>query len=385
MRVPSVRHHQALRRANALARLTGLALSLAAQAANAQTQAPPPQTSALEQCAAIGSPADRLVCYDKAMGRAAGPVTPPAYAENPAGGAPAPASSSLLAPKGAVTTVAAERDETPSLMSKFWELDADDKRGVFNFVGYKANYVLPLHVTSRINRSPQSPSQDAVELPNYKREEAKFQLSLRTKLVQDLLLPGADLWGAYTQQAFWQIWNGKDSKPFRNSDYEPELIYIVPTPASVGKLPFDWKWRYTQLGLAHQSNGQSDPLSRSWNRINLAAGFERGDWSLIARFMRRLKEDAANDNNPDLVTYRGRAEFQLNWAHGKQTAQLLYRSTLKDAKYGAVQFEWTYPVFSQQPNGLRWYLQIFRGYGETLTDYNFRQTSVGAGFSFMQF
>ncbi len=385
MRVPSVRHHQALRRANALARLTGLALSLAAQAANAQTQAPPPQTSALEQCAAIGSPADRLVCYDKAMGRAAEPVTPPAYAENPAGGAPAPASSSLLAPKGAVTTVAAERDETPSLMSKFWELDADDKRGVFNFVGYKANYVLPLHVTSRINRSPQSPSQDAVELPNYKREEAKFQLSLRTKLVQDLLLPGADLWGAYTQQAFWQIWNGKDSKPFRNSDYEPELIYIVPTPASVGKLPFDWKWRYTQLGLAHQSNGQSDPLSRSWNRINLAAGFERGDWSLIARFMRRLKEDAANDNNPDLVTYRGRAEFQLNWAHGKQTAQLLYRSTLKDAKYGAVQFEWTYPVFSQQPNGLRWYLQIFRGYGETLTDYNFRQTSVGAGFSFMQF
>jgi phospholipase A1 len=381
MRVPPVRHPQ--RRANALALLTGLALPLGALA---QTQAaPPPQTPALEQCAAIGSPADRLACYDKAMGRASAPTVPPAYAENPNGGAPAPASSSLLAPKGAATTVAAERDETPSLMSKFWELDADDKRGVFNFVGYKANYVLPFHMTSRINRAPQSPSQSAVELPNYRREEAKFQLSLRTKLVQDLLLPGADLWGAYTQQAFWQIWNGKDSKPFRNSDYEPELIYIVPTPAAVRKLPFDWQWRYTQLGLAHQSNGQSDPLSRSWNRINLAAGFERGDWSLIARFMRRLKEDAANDNNPDLVTYRGRAEFQLNWAHGKQTAQLLYRSTLKDAKYGAVQFEWTYPVFSQQPNGLRWYVQLFRGYGETLTDYNFRQTSIGAGFSFLQF
>ena len=378
MRVPTVRHPWYRR--CALALLTGL---LAPLAAKAQTQAPPPETPALERCAAIGAPADRLSCYDKAMGRAPAPAAPPAYAQNPAGGAPA--SSSLLAPKGAATPVAAEKQETPSLLSKYWELEPEDKRGVFNFVGYKANYVLPFHMTSRINRTPQSPNQAVVELPNYKREEAKFQLSLRTKLVQDFLLPGADLWGAYTQQAFWQIWNGKDSKPFRNSDYEPELIYVVPTPEGARKLPFDWQWRYTQLGLAHQSNGQSDPLSRSWNRINLAAGFERGDWSLIARFMRRLKEEPVNDNNPDLVTYRGRGEFQLNWAHGRHTAQLLYRSTLKDAKYGAVQFEWTYPVFSQQPNGLRWYVQVFRGYGETLTDYNFRQTSVGAGFSFLQF
>jgi len=376
-------------------------LALLAPPVFAQVEAPPPAIPDLEKCAAIGAAADRLACYDKAMGRAPAPTTPPAYAQNPAGGAPKsapealqkeneksePQSSSLLAPKDAAVSVAAEaqQQETPSLLSRFWELGAKDKRGVFNFVGYKANYVLPLHWTSNINRSPQSPSQTPVELPNYKREEAKFQLSLRTKLMQDVLLPGADLWAAYTQQAFWQIWNGKDSKPFRNSDYEPELIYIVPTPEGVMNLPFDWKWRYTQLGLAHQSNGQSDPLSRSWNRINLAAGFEHGDWSVIARLLRRLKEDPATDNNPDLVSYRGRGEFQVNWAHGKSTAQLLYRTTLKDAKYGALQFEYTYPVFSDQPNGLRWYLQLFHGYGETLTDYNFRQTSVGMGFSFLQF
>ena len=285
-----------------------------------------------------------------------------------------------------MVNVAADKEEhDASLMSKFWELDPEDKRGVFNFVGYKANYVLPLHVTSRINRSPQSPNQAAVDLPNYRREEAKFQLSLRTKLAQDVLLPGGDLWAAFTQQAMWQIWNGADSKPFRNSDYEPELMYIVPTPIGARQLPFGWQWRYTQLELAHQSNGQSDPLSRSWNRVALSGGIERGDWSFVARLLHRLKENPETDNNPDLVSFRGRGEFQLNWAHGKQTAQLLYRSTLKDAKYGAVQFEWTYPVFSQQPNGLRWYLQVFRGYGETLTDYNFRQTSFGAGFSFLQF
>ena len=84
------------------------------------------------------------------------------------------------------------------------------------------------------------------------------------------------------------------------------------------------------------------------------------------------------------MTYRGRAEFQLNWAHGVQTASLLYR-TLTNAKYGALQFEWTYPVFHDQPNGLRWYVQAFRGYGETLTDYNFRQSSFGVGVTFLQF
>ncbi len=355
----------------------------------AVAQGTPPDPAALDKCADIGPPADRLACYDKAMGRAVAPAAPPAYAENPAGGAPAaapvPASTSLLAPKGEVVAVAAERQEPPSLMSKFWELDPQDKRGVFNFVGYRANYVLPLHRTSRINRSPQSPSQAIVEQPNYKREEAKFQLSLRTKLAQDVGLPGADLWAGFTQQAMWQIWNGKDSKPFRNSDYEPELMYVVPTPESWRQLPLGWQWRYAQLGLTHQSNGQSDPLSRSWNRVNVVAGFERGDWSVVARLLKRLNEDAATDNNPDLVGFRGRGEFQVNWAHQKHTAQLTYRTTLKDAKYGALQFEWTYPVFSDQPNGLRWYVQLFRGYGETLTDYNFRQTSVGAGFSFLQF
>ncbi len=77
--------------------------------------------------------------------------------------------------------------------------------------------------------------------------------------------------------------------------------------------------------------------------------------------------------------------MQLSWAPGAATASLLYRTTLKGLRYGAFQFEGTYPVFGDQPNGVRWYVQAFRGYGETLTDYNFRQTSFGAGLSFMQF
>jgi phospholipase A1 len=340
----------------------------------------------LADCAAIGPAADRLACYDRLAGRAP-PDLPNALpaAATSAGGA-APSSTSELAQKDVpVPAGRAEPGGSGSLMSKFWELDPQDKRGIFNFVGYRPNYILPLHLTTHVNRAPQSPTQKVVLQPDYRNAEAKFQLSLRTKVLQDVLLPGGDLWLAFTQQALWQIWNSKDSKPFRNSDYEPEAIFVVPTPEAWRALPFDWQWRYAQFGLAHQSNGQSDPLSRSWNRVYLGAGFERGDWSFSTRFKQRLNEPYATDNNPDLVHFRGRGEFQFNWASGPATASLLYRSTLRNARFGALQFEWSYPLVREQPNGLRWFVQVFHGYGETLTDYNFRQTSLGAGVSFVQF
>lgn len=343
-------------------------------------------TPTLDHCAAIGAPSDRLACYDKLAGRAPQPTEAPA--KQPAPGektAPAP-TTSLLAPSGApLSDAAGAKPEPTSLLSKYWELEPSDKRGIFNFVGYQPNYVLPLHYTNRINRAPQSPTQVAVQQPDYRREEAKFQLSLRTKLAQDVPVIGGDLWVAFTQQALWQIYNGADSKPFRNTDYQPEVIYLLPTAKGLRDLPFGWRWSYTQFALAHQSNGQSDPLSRSWNRVYLGAGFERGDFSFTARYNQRLNEDIATDNNPDLVSYRGRGEFQLTWAHNLQTASILYRTSLRNVKYGAVQAEWTYPIFKDQPNGLRWFVQGFSGYGETLTDYNFRQTSLGVGVSFLQF
>ncbi len=365
-------------------RLAALVATSLPALAPAQTSAP----STLEHCAAIGAASDRLICYDKLAGRAPAPGEPAAQQAAPGANAapPAPpATTSLLAPTAAPVPAAGDPKPETSLLSKYWELEASDKRGIFNFVGYQQNYVLPLHYTSHINRAPQSPTQATVLQPDYRREEAKFQLSLRTKLAQDVPLIGGDVWAAFTQQAMWQIYNGADSKPFRNTDYQPELIYVLPSPKSLRALPLGWQWRYTQLGLAHQSNGQSDPLSRSWNRVYLGAGFERGDWSFTARYNQRLNENIETDNNPDLVSYRGRGEFQLNWAHGLHTASLLYRTSLTSANYGAIQAEWTYPIFKDHPNGLRWFVHGFSGYGETLTDYNFRQTSLGVGVTFLQF
>jgi phospholipase A1 len=344
-------------------------LLIGALPARAQQTDPLPT---LQECAAIGSAADRLACYDRLAGRAS--------EAPPAGEAPAP--TSTLAPEEAATAPATDPSGDASLLSKYWELNAGDQRGTFKLLGYRANYVAPLHVTNHINRGAVSPTQEAVSQPNYRNTEAKFQISLRSKVLQDVFDTGGDVWVAFTEQAMWQIWNGHDSKPFRNTDYEPEVMWVQPTSAGLRELPWGWQWRFSQFALAHQSNGQSDPLSRSWNRVYAGFGFERADWVVTARLSQRLNEAYESDNNPDLVDYRGRSEFQLGWTPGAATTSLLIRPASKGT---TLQFEWTYPVIRNQPNGLRWFVQAFSGFGETLTDYNFRQNSIGFGLSFMQF
>jgi len=66
-----------------------------------------------------------------------------------------------------------------------------------------------------------------------------------------------------------------------------------------------------QLGLVHQSNGQTEPLSRSWNRMYLTGGFDHGELALTVRAEQRLGE--SNDDNPDIVRYVGNAEVVAAW------------------------------------------------------------------------
>ena len=67
------------------------------------------------------------------------------------------------------------------------------------------------------------------------------------------------------------------------------------------------------------------------------------------------------------------------------TASLTWRTDLASPRRGSLQLDWTYPVKNDQLLGLRWYVQLFSGYGETLLDYNHRQTSIGVGLSLFQF
>jgi phospholipase A1 len=51
--------------------------------------------------------------------------------------------------------------------------------------------------------------------------EAKFQISFKVKLWEDVLGKDMDLWFAYTQLAFWQVYNKEFSSPFRERTTNP--------------------------------------------------------------------------------------------------------------------------------------------------------------------
>lgn len=262
-----------------------------------------------------------------------------------------------------------------------WELTSSAKRGTFALRTHRPNYALATDWTSDINGSPSSPTREA--LPGggegLKSVEAKFQVSLRAKVVEGLLLPNADLWFAYTQRSMWQVWSPSQSSPFRSTDYQPEAIYVLPVSARLGRWPGDVRWEMVQLGVAHQSNGQSDPHSRSWNRVYASTSFTRGDFGLAATFDHRLHEDLKDDDNPDLTRYIGNTELRGTWLPGVAATSLTWRTHNKTLDKGSLQLDWSYPINRAQPQGLRWFVQVFSGYGETLLDYNHHQNRIGFG------
>ena len=283
------------------------------------------------------------------------------------------------------------RDRQFSDLSRFWELESGSSCPTFGLRSFHPTTV-SLAAGDRMNDQPSSPNpvNSATTPIAYGKQEMRLSLSVRTKLASGLLTPADgtlrdSLWVGYTQQSYWQVFNSALSRPFRNTDHAPEVIYVYPTTL---KLPGGWLWRYSGAGLVHQSNGQSDPLSRSWNRAYLMAGFEQGNrLNLQLRLWQRLRENSAKDNNPDIARYIGRGDITLGWnIDSKNTLRATYTGSLN--KYGSTRLEWTRSLGNGWGNsfsGLRLYTAVFHGYGDSLLDYNFRRTVFSVGLSLVDF
>ena len=372
----------------------------------------PPGASA---CVAIEIDAARLACYDAAAGRAA-PSTQQADAAAEAAQAAADAAraerEATEPPPAKVDRAQARRQrgnaslfrrDAPgaargdepldpaaqaaianagkgSLLDTRWELARDSKLGIFNFRAYKPVYLFPAFWSSSTNPHPFSPSRGtATDVESLDSLEAKFQISFKTKAVENLFGDNGDLWMAYTQSSRWQVYNGAASRPFRETNYEPEVMLAFRTGYGL----LGWKGRLAAVGINHQSNGRSDPLSRSWNRVVFNFGFDREGWALNLRPWIRIPERGNSDDNPDISDYMGRGDATLvrTFADGQQLSLALRHSLRSgDRAHGAVQFDWAFPLHDT----FRGHLQVFDGYGESLIDYNHRSTYVGLGISLME-
>ncbi|NND92392.1 MAG: phospholipase A [Granulosicoccus sp.] len=255
----------------------------------------------------------------------------------------------------------------------------EEREEAFNpyvLTAHKHNFILPVSYTNGINE--QIYQQNDVPLrEGLQPAEVKFQISLKSQLnEQDLFLKDDSLSLGITLEAWWQLYSSDLSSPFRETNYQPEIFYLVPLLWG----PFGGNTAVA-LGLEHQSNGQVQGLSRSWNRVYAALIYERGAFVASIRPWYRLPEkakeqpgDAEGDDNPDILDYMGHGEAAVSWRNQNNEFAVRIRANPSTGK-GALTLGWTFPFFAK----FRGFVQFFDGYGDSLIDYNHYQQRLGLG------
>lgn len=259
-------------------------------------------------------------------------------------------------------------------LAQIWELETDTTSETFLITTYKPTYILPFRFSSHRREVPFEVSEvDAVSTENeveLDNVEAIMQFSFKTKLAQRIFGKGA-LWLGYTQKSYWQVYNPGFSRPFRETNYEPEIIFNYP-------VHFDFlKIKMLGFGFNHQSNGREGHVfTRSWNRFVLDAGFEDKNWSLLVRTWFATEKS----ENKDIEGYMGRADFTFNYRLKNYLLILKGQHSMRVGgdNYGNVEVDMAFPLYGN----LKGYFQFFHGYGDAMIDYNQIHTIGGIGIVF---
>ncbi|MFL1405558.1 phospholipase A [Marinobacter sp. M1N3S26] len=242
------------------------------------------------------------------------------------------------------------------------------------FVPYKPTYILPYTYVDNPNQNPTSPTLgEASYDARLQSEEAKYQISFRVPLFTGILDDSTTLWFGYSQKSFWQVYNTEDSAPFRETNYEPEIFLRQRLGWDIGP----GEVTSVALGLNHQSNGQSEPRSRSWNRIRGSVAYAYDRWLFMVSPWYRLPEDESDDDNPDIEEYLGYADYLAvyKWNDNHVLSARLMNNLQEDDNRTSVELGYSFPM----GNTIKGYIQYYNGYGESLIDYNERTHRIGIG------
>lgn len=272
-----------------------------------------------------------------------------------------------------------KRDTTSeSALDNRMEGDKEAIDNVFAITQHRQNYFLPMtYITNPNSNGNQELTEDNVD-----KKEAKFQVSVKLPLyLEDTGFDGIYL--GFTLTSFWQLYNSEVSKPFRETNYEPEIFWQETADYSV----LGYKFNTFQLGFNHMSNGQSGLSSRSWNRIFASVVFSDQDDIYYLKTWYRIPEDdkadpldPTGDDNPDIENYYGRMEFGYGRKLGNFKVMALLRNNLNlGNNRGSIQLDLTYPLTDRY----ELLFQYFNGYGDSLIDYNRSQERVGLGFQLL--
>lgn len=266
---------------------------------------------------------------------------------------------------------AAPPDMDAFALERRLEQERLSRHSSFAILPHRPNYLLPAAYNFSPNSRPYSDASGPGE--NIDRTEVKFQFSFKVPLRESLFGDTGTLYAAYTQLSFWQAYNSRVSAPFRETNYEPELMLGFRTGYDLAGI----QSRFIVLSFNHQSNGMTEPLSRSWNRVAADLIFQKGRLYLSLKPWYRIPEKAEDDDNPDIARYYGHGELYALYKLSKQSFGLMVRNNLRrhEDNKGAVQLDWSIPLGDK----LRFYVQYFNGYGESLIDYNHSNNRISMG------
>lgn len=207
----------------------------------------------------------------------------------------------------------------------------------------------------------------------------KYQIFGRSTQTANMLRDG--LYFAYTQRMFWDL--AAESSPFRNIDFQPELIYSTPSVTLAGGATLGG-----QIGVRHESNGRDGALSRSINSIYAAPTIAiplDADYRLTVAPKVNVYIGDKSDN-PDIARYRGHTGLFLEV--GNDEGLRLSTSTRYNfaSGKGAVSADLSYPLPRLLGGGPDFYLfgQSFYGYGENLRDYDRLATRFRIGLALVR-
>ncbi len=199
--------------------------------------------------------------------------------------------------------------------------------------------------------------------------ELKFQVSIKAPIWRGMFGSNIDAYFAYTAESWWQLFNDDISAPFRETNYQPEVFLRSFTNYKIlGGTIAGWS-----LGFNHQSNGRAEPLSRSWNRILARTAFEvNKDLTFLGRFWYRIPEDDEDDNNPGMHRYYGYGDIRGIWTPNRNTFTAMVRPGTDKTSF---ELTWSYPISKV----FRIYAQYYKGYGESLIDYDYENERISIG------
>lgn len=224
--------------------------------------------------------------------------------------------------------------------------------------------------------------------PNYiiagdKEDQVKFQISAKYNLIYP---SETGLWVAYTQKAFWNLY--EDSSPFWEFNHEPELFYIFESKKNMFGVDTGFL-DYIQLSpIYHRSNGRDGLESRGMNLYYGEIQVSVGKVYNLGLTAKAFNYYGKSSKNKDIEQYLGYGEGELFFQLKSKNVNYFDKEKIyirgggnHESKKGWVEGGLKVRLLTTlfQPF---LYVQVFHGYGEAMVNYNGKDTAVRVGLTF---